>query len=265
MTKKKPKIGLALGSGGVRGLSQIGVIKVLEKNNISVDFISGSSIGSLIGGLYAATKDIRAIEKGALQINWKKVISLLFDPGLRQGLLRGSKIQKAIESYIGKIKFADLKIPLSVVTTDLRSGQVVALKKGYLSTAIRASISIPLTFQPLQYQNKLLADGGLSMPVPVEPLRKMGADFIIAVDIDNKNLIDNRDKKIGFFRIPDVSINIMRYYLSLLEAEKANITIYPDVRVRGWNYFTHPQEIILAGEKAAQKVIPRIKKELKSF
>ena len=265
MINKKPKIGLALGSGGVRGLSHIGVIKVLEKNNIPIDFISGSSIGALIGGLYAATKDIKQIEKLALGINWRKMLSLLFDPGLRQGLLKGARIKSSIENCIGRIQFEDLKIPLSVVATDLKNGQVVILRQGSVSLAIRASISIPLTFQPIQYQNKLLADGGLSMPVPVEPLQKMGADFIIAVNVDNKNIINKKNKNLGLYGIADTSINIMRYYLSLLEAEKANIIICPDVYVRGWNYFLHPQEIILAGQKAAQKVIPQIRKKLRTF
>ena len=265
MINKKPKIGLALGSGGVRGLSQIGVIKVLEKNNIPIDFISGTSIGALVGGLYAATKDINEIEKLALEIDWKKMLSVLFDPGLRQGLLRGDKIKENIENYIGKIQFKDLKIPLSVVATDLRTGQVVIFKEGSVSLAIRASISIPLTFQPVKYQDKLLADGGLAMPVPVEPLYKMGANFVIAVDVDNKDLINNKNKSLGLYGIADTSINIMRYYLSLLESEKANITIFPDVKVRGWNHFLHPQEIILSGEKAAQKAIPKIKNALKLF
>ena len=265
MANKKPKVGLALGSGGVRGLSQIGAIKVLEKNNIPIDFISGSSIGALIGGLYSATKDISKIEKLALGIDWKKILSLLFDPGLRQGILRGEKIKEKVETYIGKTRFENLKIPLAIATTDLKTGKPVIFRKGNVGEAIRASISIPLTFQPIIYKNKLLADGGLSMPVPVEPLLKMGANFVIAINIDNEGLVNNRNKNLSFYRIADTSINIMRYHLSLLEAEKADVIISPNVGAKGWNYFLHPQEIILAGEKAVQQSIPIIKKKLKSF
>ena len=265
MINRKPKIGLALGSGGVRGLSQIGIIKVLERNNIPIDFISGSSIGALIGGFYAATKDIKKIEESALGINWRKMLSLLFDPGLRQGLLKGEKVKSSIENYIGKIQFKDLKIPLSIVATDLKTGQAVVFKQGKVALAIRASVSIPLTFQPVKYQGKLLADGGLSMPVPVEPLLKTKADFIIAVNIDNKSLIDNKNKSFGFYGIADTSINIMRYYLSLLEAEKADVIISPDIQVRTWNYFLHPQKIISIGEQEAQKMIPEIKRKLSNL
>ena len=265
MINKKPKVGLALGSGGVRGLSQIGVIKVLEKNNIPIDYISGTSIGALIGGLYAATKDIYKIEKLALGIDWKKMLSLFFDPGLKQGILRGKKIKENIETYIGKTKFEDLEIPLAIATTDLKTGKPVIFEKGNVGEAIRASMSIPLTFQPISYGDKLLADGGLSMPVPVEPLLEMGANFVIAIDIDNEELVDNRNKNLSFYRIADTSINIMRYRLSLLEAEKADIIISPNVGVRGWNYFLHPQGIIKAGEISTQKSISLIKRKLSLY
>jgi len=134
---KRPKIGLVLGSGGPRGFAHIGVIKILEKNNIPIDFIAGSSIGAMIGGFYAATKDIKQVEKIALGADWKFILSLL-DPSFRQGLIGGDKVKKFIENYIGGVTFKGLKIPLSVVATNLKNGDVVVINTGEVASAVRA-------------------------------------------------------------------------------------------------------------------------------
>ncbi|PIU29168.1 MAG: hypothetical protein COT09_02270, partial [Candidatus Hydromicrobium americanum] len=176
----RPKIGLALGSGGPKGLSHIGIIKVLEENNITIDFIAGASIGSVIGGFYASTKNIKKIEKIALSNNWRQTLPLFFDPSLRQGFVSGRKIKIFIENIIGKIHFKDLKIPFSVVATDIKTGETVIINEGEVALAIRASSSIPLIFKPLKLDSMLLVDGGLSLPVPVGVVRRMGADLVIA-------------------------------------------------------------------------------------
>ena len=118
---KRPKIGLALGSGGPKGLAHIGVIKVLEENNIPIDFMAGSSIGAMVGGFYAAGLSIKEIEKIALSVNWRRVFSILFDPHLKQGLIGGEKLKTFIGDYINGKKFEDCKIPFVVVATDLKT------------------------------------------------------------------------------------------------------------------------------------------------
>jgi len=141
--KNTLKIGLALGSGGPRGLAHIGVIKTLVENNIPIDFIAGASAGALVGGAYAATKNIKTIEKIALQVNRRQILSLI-DPTWKHGLIKGIKIERFIENYIGKISFKDLKIPFSAIATDIRTGEMVLMNQGRVASAIRASISIPL-------------------------------------------------------------------------------------------------------------------------
>jgi len=254
LKRKKPKIGLALGSGGVKGLAHIGVIKVLQENNIPIDFIAGSSIGALIGGFYSAIKDIKQIEEIALNTNWRQLLSLI-DPSLRQGLINGEKIKKFIEKHIGKIKFQDLKIPLSVIATDLKTGEIVSINQGEVVSAIRASISVPLVFKPVEWKGRLLADGGLSLPVPVEIVKRMGAELVIAVNLDADYFNNNGDNnKMGFYKIVNNSINLLRYHLASWNVKDADIVIEPKLGgIVHWNKFLDSKDIILAGELATKK------------
>jgi len=257
---KQQKIGLALGSGGAKGLAHIGVIKVLEENNIPIDFIAGSSIGALVGGFYAATKDIKQIEKIVINTNWRKILSLI-DPSLRQGLLGGKKIKKFIEDYIGKIKFQDLKIPLSVIATDLKTGETISINQGEVTPAIRASISFPLVFKPIKQGNRLLADGGLSLPIPVEAVKEMGADLVIAVNLDANYLTNNHNNiNFGFYKIANNSINLLRYHLASWNIKNADIVINPQSGNIHWNKFLDGKDIILAGEEATRITLPKLKK-----
>ncbi|HRY59792.1 MAG TPA: patatin-like phospholipase family protein [Patescibacteria group bacterium] len=261
MTKsKQPKIGLVLGSGGPRGLAHIGVIKVLEENNIPIDFIAGSSIGAMVGGFYAATKDIQQVEKIALDTDWRLILSLL-DPSFRQGLLGGNKVKNFIESNLDGIKFENLKIPLSIVATDLKSGDAVVINKGEIDSAIRASISVPLIFKPIEREGKLLADGGLSLPVPVEVVRKMGAELVIAVNLDADYFTssNNENKKLGFYKIADNSINLLRHHLAYWNVKDADLVINPKVGNANWGKFLNGKDMIRAGEEATRGILPQLK------
>ena len=253
---KRPKIGLALGSGGSRGLAHIGVIKVLEENNIPIDFIAGSSIGAMVGGFYAAGLSIKEIEEIALSTNWRRVFSVLFDPHLKQGLIGGEKLKTFIENYINGKKFEDCKVPFVTVATDLKTGEVVVLNKGEIAQAIRTSISIPLVFKPAEINGRMLVDGGLSAPVPVEIVRGMGADIIIAVNLD-KHYCDEEWKP-GWYDIANDSLNILRHHLALSNVANADIVIDINVGKNYWYQFTNGQDKILTGEKATKEVLPRL-------
>ena len=260
---KQHKIGLALGSGGAKGLAHIGVIKVLEENNVPIDYIAGSSIGALIGGFYAATRDIKEIEEIALKTNWRQMLSLI-DPSLHLGLLGGEKVRYFIESYIDKIHFKNLKIPLSVIATDIKSGEVVSINEGDVASAIRASISFPLVFEPVKREMKLLADGGLSLPVPVDTVRKMGTGIIIAVNLDDDYFSNGQNDSVGFYKIAHNSINILRHHLSLWNVKNADIIISPKTGPLKWDKFIDGKNIILSGEKAAREIMPEIVLLIKS-
>jgi len=267
MTKnKRPKIGLALGSGGAKGLAHIGIIRVLEKNNIPIDYIAGSSIGALIGGFYATFKNINKVEEIALSTNLRQIFSLL-DPTIRSGLLSGDKLKKFFEKQIGKTQFEDLKIPLSAIATDIETGEMVCLNAGEVALAIRASVSFPLVFKPVKYKQRQLADGGLSLPVPVKIVKDMGADFIIAVNTEAhyfRNGQSGQNNKIGFLKIANNSLNILRYQLSVCACQEADILITP--KLDGniyWDKFLNAEKIIKAGEEAAINFLPKIKELIK--
>jgi NTE family protein len=253
---KQPKIGLALGSGGSRGLAHIGVIKVLEENNIPIDFIAGSSIGAMVGGFYAAGLSIKQIEKIALSTNWRRVFSVLFDPHLKQGLIGGEKLKTFIEDYINGKNFEDCKIPFVAVATDLKTGEIIILNKGEMAQAIRASVSIPLVFKPAEINGRMLVDGGLSVPVPVEIVRSMGADIVIAINLDKH--YHDEEWKPGWYDIANDSLNILRHHLALSNAANADIIIEINVGKNYWYQFTNGQDKILAGEKATKEVLPRL-------
>lgn len=257
---KRPKIGLALGSGGARGFALIGVLKVLEENKIPIDYIAGCSIGAMMGGFYASGLSVPQIEKVAQETDWKFLFSLT-DPGFGWGLIRGDKIKDFIKKQVNKIKMEDCPTPFAAVTTDLKSGEMILLDKGDLATAIRASVSIPLIFKPVKKAGRFLVDGCLSLPVPVSIVKKMGADIIIAVNIDTH--YSNHKKNLGIHDLLDNSVNILHHHLAAQTAKDADIIIEPNTKGTywySWSKFVHSKSLIAAGEKAATEAIPRIKR-----
>ena len=185
--KKELKFGLALGSGSARGMAHIGVIQVLEAYHIPIDMIAGTSIGSVVGSVYATGASVKQMKESALAMKHKKSFAL-FDPTIpRSGLIRGNRAEEILNSIALKDKtFDDLKIPFSAVATDIKTGAKVILNQGSVIKAVRASISIPGIFTPVKYQDYYLVDGGVVDPVPVDVAEKMGADIIIAVSLTQK-------------------------------------------------------------------------------
>jgi NTE family protein len=255
----RPKIGLALGSGGSKGLAHIGVIKVLEENNIAIDFIAGASMGAMIGGCYASGLSIEKIEEVALDITWRQLLSLV-DPNLKQGLLIGEKVKAFIESHLDGKHFENCRIPFSAVATDLETGESVVLTKGGMAEAIRASISVPLVFKPIEIDGRTLADGGLSAPVPVDIVRNMGANIVIAVNL-GKHYYDQKLEH-GWYDIANESLNIMCHHLSFYNTKEADIVIEIDLRKDSWYKFVNGQDKIMIGEQAAKRILPQLKEAI---
>ncbi|OQX80357.1 MAG: hypothetical protein B6D56_05320 [Candidatus Omnitrophica bacterium 4484_70.1] len=186
--KKKLKVGLALGSGAARGLAHIGVLKALREEGIPIDYISGSSMGALVGAYFASKGEVTTLEEMILGIDWKKLARLI-DPNLifmLKGLIHGQKIKELLEVIIGDVEFKDLKIPLTVVATDTNTGEEVIIKEGSVIEAVRASISMPAIFMPVKYGRRFLIDGGVVNPVPAGVVRNMGATFVIACNVIQK-------------------------------------------------------------------------------
>jgi len=178
------KIGLALGSGSARGWAHIGVIKALEEAGIVIDCISGTSIGALIASIYASG-NFHKLEQAALELDRKEILSFSDIILSKSGIIDGRKIANLIEPYVLKTPMESLPLPLGIVATNIVTGQEVVLREGNIVEAIRASFSLPGIFTPVQKDGHNLVDGGLVNPVPVSTVKGMGADFIIAVDLNN--------------------------------------------------------------------------------
>ncbi|MBI5401351.1 patatin-like phospholipase family protein [Candidatus Wolfebacteria bacterium] len=269
-TIKRPyhKIGLALGSGGAKGLAHIGIIKILEANKIPIDFIAGSSIGAVIGGLYAATKNIKKVEEIFLSNNRRQLLKLIIDPSIKGGFISGDKFEIFLRNIIEGVKFGDLKIPFTAVSTNLKTGKSVLINKGDVSLAIRSSMSVPLFFKPSKIGNCLLVDGGLSHPVPVEAVKNMGADFVIAVNLDAHCFYHNHGDRLGLSDVAHYTMSILRHHLSELSAQGADIVVEPDIHnpsLIGWRDFLDGKKIIKKGEIAAKVLMPKLKKSLKEM
>lgn len=192
MTADKPKVGVAFGSGAARGMAHIGVLRALADAGIEPDVVAGTSIGSLVGGVYAAGK-LDDLTEIVLGLNWKKAAHYFMEVSFpRSGLIEGVKIAEFLTTILGKREVADLRIGFRAVATEIMSGREVVIDDGNLVAAIRASIAVPGIFTPAKWKDDLLVDGGLVNPVPVSVCRAMGAEQIIAVDLNQGRVKDTR-------------------------------------------------------------------------
>jgi NTE family protein len=192
----KIKIGLALGSGSARGWAHIGVIRALEEQGIKPDIVTGSSIGSLVGAAYVGGH-LDALEGWVSKLSFIDVVRLL-DVKMNGGLIEGDNLMESFRDKIAQLNIEELPLPFAAVATDLNNGREVWLQHGSLPAAVRASIALPGLFSPVAMDNRWLVDGGLTNPVPVSLCRAMGADVIIAVnlnsDIVGKHLREREQK-----------------------------------------------------------------------
>ena len=269
MDKNKIKIGLALGGGLARGIAHIGVLEVLEREGIHIDIIAGTSIGSAVGALYAKEKKAALVKAQAKSLDWKRVAALVDPVFSAGGLLGGRRIMNLLRRFIGDVKFRDLEIPLACVATDLISGDEVILNKGSVIEAVRASISIPVIFSVVRKDGRFLIDGGLVNQVPISVAKKMGADFIIAVDISPTKteraeyLAQHRERKIpSIFQVMAQTIYLSSYRNAEMSPQHADAVIHPSLAHIGPGEFHRAMECILAGELAALDRISQIKRSL---
>ncbi|PIE41114.1 MAG: patatin [Gammaproteobacteria bacterium] len=183
MSKQSTKLGVALGSGSARGWAHIGVLQALRDNGIEADVVTGCSVGAMVGASYAANK-LDDLGRWATELTWRDVFGLL-DVHLSGGVFEGRKLFEFIQSHMGDMNFADLEKPFAAVATDIETGREIWLRKGSLATAIRASASLPGLLAPYKTpQGRYLLDGGLVNPVPVSLCKALGADIVIAVNLN---------------------------------------------------------------------------------
>jgi NTE family protein len=191
-TEKRPRLGLALGAGAARGMAHLGVLQALEEAGLAPDVVAGTSIGALVGGMYAAGKLDRLTEV-ALGLDWKQIARYFVEISFpRSGLIEGNKLTALLAEIVGEVDLTKLPLPFRAVTTNLMTGEEVVIRDGDLVEAIRASIAVPGIFTPARRGDDLLVDGGLVNPVPVSVCRAMGAERVIAVDLNYGRVKDTR-------------------------------------------------------------------------
>jgi len=269
---KRKKIGLALGGGAARCLAHIGVLEVLQREGIPIDFIAGTSAGAIVGAAYARNQNVEAMTKDVLDANWKGMRPLIDLSLLKSGFLKGNKIRALIATYVGgNVDFSELKIPFSCVATDIDTGEEVIINSGQVLDALRASISLPGIFSVVKRGERYVVDGGLTTPVPVEVARQMGADFVIAVNVNPGiygRIPKNYRQRIDAHKEPTIiqvmmqSLYITAFAVAQHALENADIIIEPDVaHVSGADFHRAP-ELIAHGREAAEKALPEIKRRL---
>lgn len=223
-------LGLALGSGGARGMAHVGILVALEEAGIKPDFISGCSIGAVVGGCYAAGISAHEIRDIALRLRTRDIVDI--GPSFLSGkaLLRSKKVEELLSDYLGDTLIENMKVKFSCIATDLISGKLHVFESGNAAIAVQASCAIPAVFRPVELDNMLLVDGGCLCRVPVKSVKDMGADVVVAVDVLSN--VSQPIEKVGsmlslllrLFDIMDANQTDLR---NQIEGNLANIVIKP--------------------------------------
>ena len=292
-------LGLALGSGAAYGLAHIGVLRVLEKENIPIDVVAGSSMGALIGALWAAGYKANDQEEIARSLDQKSAFFKLI--GFRDlsiahhGFFHGRQVTRFMAGLFSDKTFQDLEIPVKVIATNLSTSQEVVFDTGKVVDALRASISIPGIFRPCRYRDQFLIDGGILNPLPVDVLTKMGVKKIIAVNVlvgpedraqknrflaeKRRKLLEERSKNFlwrqfigpalrkverhfsdNIFNVIMNTIQFMEYEIAQVASQEADVLIHPIVPQAHWAEFYQPEKFIRAGEEKTFEQIDEIKR-----
>ena len=287
MGKKGKRIGLALGAGGARGLAHIGVLKVLEKEDIPIDLIVGTSIGALVGGAYASgispnelenrvdeyihspefqSSAMKAFEsaheKGEVGLTQKiqsylknrfYVVQAMFKPGI----LSNEDFQAVINHFIPDIQIEETRIAFRAVATDLVTGEQIIFPEGSLRQAVMASCAIPGAVAPLRDGERILSDGGIICLIPISVARKEGADIVIAVTVDRDVSSEEELKTVVsiYHRVSEIMASKIEDY----ELMDADIVIIPEVGDLHWSNFSQAMNLIHEGEKATREKLDDIR------
>ncbi|MCO7521044.1 MULTISPECIES: patatin-like phospholipase family protein [unclassified Pseudomonas] len=287
----RPKIGLVLSGGAARGLAHIGVLKALEEQGVRIDAIAGTSMGAVVGGLYASGYSIAELEKLATTLDWQQALSdapprkdvpfrrkqddrdflvkqkLSFRDdgslGLPLGVIQGQNLALLLESKLAHTAdirdFDKLPIPFRAVATDITSGEKVVFRRGHLPQVIRASMSIPAVFAPVELDGRLLVDGGMTDNIPVDVVREMGVDLAIVVDIGTP--LRNRKQLATVVDVLNQSITLMTRRNSeeqLASLRREDILVQPPLAAFGVTDFGRAQDMIDAGYRATRGLDPRL-------
>ena len=250
------RVGLALGGGAAKGFAHIGVIKMLEANGISVDVVSGTSAGSVVGAMYAGGMDAFALQEHAMTLDEASIRDVRLFSG---GLLQGQKLQDHVNAQVGDRPIERLGKPFAAVATRLDTGERTVFVRGNTGQAVRASSAVPGVFEPARIGGHSYVDGGMASPVPVDAARQLGADVVIAVDTSARATGSTPQHMLG---IVNQSIAIMGQRVGAEELGRADVVIRPEVHDIGPADFTQRARAIAQGERAAVAALPQVREAI---
>jgi NTE family protein len=259
----RPRVALVLGAGAARGFAHVGVLRALEQEKIPIDLVVGSSVGSLIGAIYAADGDSFELEWTAFSLEREH----LFDYGILtavrgMGAAKGDKLEEFVRSKVKPQRIEDLRIPFAAVATDLNWGGRVVLDRGSVARAVRASCAIPGVFQPVLLEGKLLVDGAVVDPIPIDVAREKGADLVIAVDIGES--VGNTDIH-NLLDVTFQALNILSAAVAAQARRGADVLVAPEVGDVGMLDFGQKKRCVEAGMAAGRAAVPAIRRAIDAW
>jgi NTE family protein len=252
-----PKIGLALGGGFARGIAHVGILRVLEREQIPIHCITGVSAGSIVAAAYASGTEVEEIAKIGCSMRFNDVARWTL---CRLGLVGSERMAAFLKRVLKKFSFEEMKIPLGILATDLGTGEPVSFHgTGDVILPIRASCSFPGLFQPIRHQDRLLVDGAMCMEVPAELARKMGATHVISACLPMQ----------APAVVPSNMLQVVNRCFQILQSRTeeswrrhSDVIVSPDVTSVAWDGFKTGAEMIEAGERAAEAILPQVRKWL---
>jgi NTE family protein len=254
MVRKRRTLGLALGGGAARGLAHLGVLKVLEEAGLRADYVCGTSAGSIVGALYAGGYSWDEIVEVTRTLDWADMVKPVFP---KMGLVRADRLEKRLDALLGDRTIEQLDVPFRAVAVDLVQGEQYVFDSGPVARAVRASSSIPGIFEPVEYEGRMLVDGGVLNDVPIDVCQAMGADFVLAVDL-NSDVVQGKAPE-NIFNVLLYSFAVMARQCRHIHAKGAsrNVRIIAP-ELADFNYYNLKRldELIHRGETAMTEAMP---------
>jgi NTE family protein len=255
----RQRVGLAMGGGAARGIAHIGVLEVLAQHHIQIDCIAGTSAGAIVGGMYAAGLSPQRMEELVRRTSWLEIASLSLP---KLGLLNFDRVTQWIEDCLKDhpARFEDLKMPFAAVAADIVSGDLVAITEGKLADALRASASVPGILTPIRLNGHLLVDGGIVNNLPVSVTRRLGADYVIAIDLLPPGTVGGKEPQ------NVMELTLTAFYMLMRSTHKdgamADRVIVPKIGHINLVDLGRVDDLLEAGRIAAEEAVPLIKQDL---
>lgn len=252
----RPKVGLVLGGGGARGFSQIGVLRLLEQEKVPVDLVAGTSVGSLIGALYADTGRVLDAEFHAIAVTDEDLFDYSSLSILSGGFVKGERLERFLNDRLKNRLIERFTVPYAAVATHLRTGKTVVFERGPVAKAVHASAAIPGVFVPVEIGGETYVDGGVTDPIPVDVARQRGCEVVIAVAIPAAAPASTPRTPL---EVAHHAAMVMAAEMGRTKSREADVVIEPSVGDVAYDDFTQKKRLIEAGEAAARSALPAIR------